>query len=449
MTQRILSILSLTTLLGACGTTPVTPVEQQDAGSQPESDGGQLLPDAGMRRMPTPLPDAGVVIRDNDGNATFDDAVETSIGASPVTGTNDGLDDLDYISFDGTEGQAIAVILSTGGASDPFGPPSLLNALLLGPDRRPLTDSISDYGCTGRDHGGSEIITFLPTTGRHYLEVQALGGFGGSGPSDWSLEIIDLETSPATVVVRSAATAELTAAHRCVLGRFEQGAGGDTVQVSRPGAWSAHSVDPGRHGSTGTARTIDLLSGSEVRGRYEADAIGEPWIAVNEGAGLSLRFMPPETRESNDHYFIQIGPFGLYAGVGHTEADDSGNDTADGAETIAPRLSEGGYANWIATELGDGDVDHFAFTSPTPGSVQVTCAAQVLGSGVRDLRATLLGPSGEELARGGEAARGLQLSASGPGGRYVLRLEAGTPDSEIAGRLVGCRVTTPDAFIDG
>lgn len=430
-------------LLAACETVLVTPdVPDLPPDTGPFDAGGPEAGSDAPRREAGPLPDTSPVSDDVDGNVTWDDAIPTEIGGAPVTGevSHDG--DRDYVRFEASEGDYLAVVIRRS--------PTIFFPLspyptVLDPDMRAFASPNDNRGCSG-EVVGSETIFRVARTGTHYIELSAgLLPPSSTGPQGWTVEVIDLRTVPTTLVVEEDGAAPITDAHRCVIGGFESPGDVDEVPIGLSPYQTLRASDPVRHGSTGGVRRAEVRVGSTVRARLDAasvtvDAVN---IAYDGAPGAVLRLEAPALAGPNDHYLLTTETLLRYGpGVRYEEADEAGNDTFAGAEpTGLWESDEGGYLPALALQLPPGDVDHFAVD--VVGRIEVVCTAGRLGASPREVEVTLLDAGGAAIT----TARETRMTEPSfrrvlADGRYVIRLSAARNEPGIDGHLVACSVGT-------
>lgn len=416
----------------ACSTE--TPVD--DAGGPIIVDGGGADVADAWRREAGPLPDTRVGPSDDDGNADLDDAVTLAVGGS-ATGSITGSGDADYFFVDAAAAMFVAVLIEV---DDGVENPSLS---LLDPDGRYVLSPSDFLGCAGRSDADQEMVTRLPQAGRYYVEVAA--GYGGIPTSSYTVRVIDLATSPSSLIVREGETPTLTTAHACVLGAFEEAGDDDVLNVGLPSFALLATYDRFRHGSTGTARLLTLRAAGRVLASAEPrDGYGAGFDGTK---GTELWVEGPEARGANDHYVIRTLPFTYYGpGVNYVESRESTNDSLDTPEpvTLGPP-DDGGYLPWFVGSLPAGDVDYFAFDLEYDAPVTVTCRAASLGSAIRGLEVAVFEPDGREVARGRESTTSsyeVNVGASLLMGRHLVQVRAGVPDPTIDGALYACSISS-------
>lgn len=173
-------------------------------------------------------------------------------------------------------------------------------------------------------------------------------------------------------------------------------------------------VDPGKS----TDLQVPLALGKEY------------WMFVNRPAG---------TPEDNDFYFLSAFP-----GWGNPlEIDDAGNTSFATAEKLS---FSSGTSAFIAGDISPiADLDHFVADVPA-GNTQVTgvCAARTRGSGLRQMKITLLGQNGMPLsaaATSTETSTALAFAQNIPVGantKVVLKVEAAMQAADASGAYYQC-----------
>ncbi len=138
----------------------------------------------------------------------------------------------------------------------------------------------------------------------------------------------------------------------------------------------------------------------------------------------------------------------LHAWWNQAEAASATNDDPSSAE---PLQATGD--SWYITGalLPDSEVDHFVFTVPTPGRLEMGCLAARVGSGLRGARFEIQNPEGTPLqAQAEDNIRDLLWAdypwASAPAivvndpGDYLLKVAPGTRDPQVSSSFYQCGI---------
>ena len=353
-------------------------------------------PDA-ARREAGPLPDASrdrgdtdeAPREDLDGNTTWDEGPTLRPGEPPVTGRIDSSWDLDYLRIPATRGQYLAILLRP--------PPSCESPVLCGlpnatgvydRERRFIVPFTESTDCDGRNFVEDveiEAVFRVPESGTYYVELSSFF----LQENDWAVEVVDLATSENTLVVNEGEPAVLTAAHRCVVGAFETADDIDDVAFDAATPRLIEVLPPSFHGSTGSARSVELRRGSTVLARSASETSRR--VLAEASADATLYVAPPMSRGTDDQFLLRVSPLSLsidpfffyrfpFAEIRQREADDARNDEASGAELVrlgCPRSDVGvlcpgdtaGYCRCSSdAECGDAGFSCAAPPAGTPGS---------------------------------------------------------------------------------
>jgi hypothetical protein len=416
-------------LVGGCDTSMPAPVD--DAAQQD----GAIASDASTPRDAGPLPDANRTRDDNDGNTTFEEAISITIGGTAASGDLTGPDDYDYVRFEATAGQWIAVIQPRNDNSNPW---ASAWPVLLGPDMRPLAEANDARGCSGIEDLSRELVTRVRESGTYYVELNS-GPVGHNGETlPWNVRVVDLSSSSASLVVEEGIDAQVTEAHRCVLGAFETADDVDALALNVPAYRTLFIEDPSRHGSTGTVSMLELRDGSDtLMGRSSSG------LLLDDVPGSSVRLLGPVTSGSNDHYVLLVaGPF-YYRHTYWAESAESTNDSFATPELLPtpPPPDESGYLAPFILHVGPDDVDHIAIDVTTTSQLTIECIARGLGTSVRDLEVRLLDDNGATVALGRESGMNpARISRNLEAGRHILRFSAPRHAPELSGTGAACTV---------
>ncbi|MEZ4311775.1 MAG: pre-peptidase C-terminal domain-containing protein [Polyangiaceae bacterium] len=175
---------------------------------------------------------------------------------------------------------------------------------------------------------------------------------------------------------------------------------------------------------------IDPGQNDEMRVPLEMDK--EYWMFVNRPAGA---------KEENDFYFLSARP----AYGNPVESQDATNDDPSTAENIAFSDSDSAFIEGDLIPITD--LDHYVVDVPN-GQTLVTavCGARTQGSGLRQMKITLLGDDGMPLsatATDTETSTQLAIVQDIPIGgstTVTLKVEAGTQAADTSGAYYQCGV---------
>jgi len=157
---------------------------------------------------------------------------------------------------------------------------------------------------------------------------------------------------------------------------------------------------------------------------------------------------PGDTAGAHDFYFINH----MGSGSNPVEAEDQANNTAEGAEALElVNQDDGSVSFFVDGNIVDAptDVDHFLFTIPTTvtsPTINVACAGDSAGSGLRDLKFSIADLTGTALA-------GAEQTASEDGKSQIknvmvpaetssllLKLEAGSQAAAVSSDFYRCGI---------
>lgn len=431
--------------ISGCGGAPATPDAPDEDRDADVSDGPA---DATVPREAGFLPDAARPRADDDGNIGFDTAQVVTVGGPVVTGSFVGVGDRDFLRFEVAAGQWIAVQFRAPPGSPSEGGLTLPLFALFDSDRSPQATQLGARhdGCGSEpEPGWAEVATRVARAGTHYLEV-GLRDLSGStrGGGEWSVRVLDLATSPNSLIASETGMPRVTAAHRCVLTAFETASDTDVLALELPPFRLLSAVPYTRHGATGGAESFEVRSEDVLVGR--GGTLGQ--LLDPSFPEPRLRLRGRGSIGDNDHAIVLVRPPAFYGpDAFFVEAEEARNDVFEMAEAM-PRVpapdAEGRPAPFV-TRLPEGDVDHFSFEVSGPASLELFCnAGEVIGSGVDDLAMSLLDEDGVERQRAVARGSGLTISTTLEAGRHILRMSAAGRSPEVRSDLVLCQVYLSD-----
>lgn len=389
---------------------------------------------------------------DGDGNEAFDEAIPVDVDGAGQPGVIDVPGDRDYFVF---ELEAGAWIELSAFADD------------LETDLYPIV-TLFDANRTQVAQGGI-VDTHVAVSGTYYAAVEDFSSLYdlpkpiGGPEHTYTFTVSTLRDGVNGVVIDAepgdfADSAQPLAGSGgfvfgTVLGLFDHAGDVDVFSVELTDASTqvflmfADLSGPEGNGSTadiGRAWVTDA-SGSTVLARVE-DAVFFGLEPPLEGPGTYLLWIEkaPALDGSNDFYgaFVLTG---FPDDVVEKETASGENDTialADASdETVT--LSGSPPSVFFRSHLPAGDVDYIGFQVGSAVTVQVTCLAEQLGSGLRGLRVDLRDADDAVLASLTEDGGGALSAALPAAGRYYLRLSATGQDPEVVGDWLRCIVEIP------
>ncbi|APR76121.1 Hypothetical protein A7982_01468 [Minicystis rosea] len=213
------------------------------------------------------------------------------------------------------------------------------------------------------------------------------------------------------------------------------------------------------NGSTATIGKMSLVDAADLANDYAVLDLAN----AGDTAGVALEPSVPPTQLGKSYYLIVERPSGATAGandfyiVWHyaftsnpRETDDTGNDTAAGAEALTDVMPDTLVAQYfVEGDLTSAtDVDHYSFNVPAAAKkVSVFCGGQRSGSGVRDLKVDVLNgaTSVGSITETVDKDAYLQ-SLTIPTGvtSLTLKISGGTPDAKVTSRFYRCGVALAD-----
>jgi hypothetical protein len=384
------------------------------------------------QREAGPLPDASGT-PDEDGNRDSASAVSVTVDGDVVVGTLESNTDRDFLRFEASEGQWLAVVLE----SDPLVTPEPLQVsfALYSSDESALSAARTE-GCIEESelYVEQEEVIRVPATGTYYLELSSELGARGEEEEvakPWRVRVLNLATSHNSLIVDESGDQHLTAQHRCLLVDFETASDVDTVWMDEAfqGIITVH--DATESGLSG----LEIVSGESLIARSKKQIVGD------DSPNAALRVRGSETIGLNDHAIFVQDSLARF----HNELHEVTNDTFATAEVVPLLRADSGEYSSFFHRLDAGDVDHFAFDTTATATLLLECMGEEFGSGVRDLELTALSSEGAVVERVvevedtfGSGLSSARLRVSVGPGRHVVRIAAGTPDTEVSGRLVVC-----------
>lgn len=428
-----------------------------DGGTDPEVDGGgDSDPDGGST---------------GDGNDDFGSATPIEIIPADSTegtlGVIDPAGDVDYYTFEGTEGQWIQIVTAV---DDSVSPRADTAITLFDASMTQIADNDDSLPRTDTNAG---LITRLPADGTYYLLVQEWSTWADDTPVggpeyQYVVAVLDLTADADEVNIDAeggddAASAQALSAfastggsYSLILGTFEDATDVDVYSFTIPaGDAASYSVNLMPSGASGSGSAgpparlwVTNADGSEIIARNDPSAF------TDVAPGTTVALSPSLGADSTYLLFVEAGEAGDFYVLKAFRGGDNPPETMDGTngdpatpETIALAANPnapGTRSGFVLASLGDGDVDHFSITTMGDEVVSVACGSRSLGSGVVDLTATLLDSTGAtEIASATESETvGVRIinQAVPAAGEYLVRLTKGSQDSEVVGDWVRCGI---------
>lgn len=422
---------------------------------RPEPDGGPevdacatCMPDAGP-------PDSGPT---GDGNDSFATATDIAIDATE-SGVINPPGDLDYYTFEGTEGQWIAIETQ----ANPDDDPDMVDTVVTLFDST-MTQIAENDDSIPRVSTDTQIITRLPATGTYYILVQEFSTWAGE-PDEamptfrYDVSITALSTGMPTFLTVDAEAGDDAASAQALtpaasgfamaVGSLRDAADVDvfsfTIPAGEPRGVTVQLLPggPDGMGSTATPSTIWVTdeAGTTIIARIDSTQLDEISPSLSEGNYL-LFVEHGGTAGANDFYVLKS-----FRGTGDNppEANEVTNNAIATPDPVAfapnPDIADL-RSGFVLAHLGDGDVDHFAITVMGTEQVTISCGSLTLGSGVQGLEVVLLDALPGTMMRAMDtetATEGALIeNATVPAGDYVVRLTKTGQDAEVTGDWVRC-----------
>ncbi|WP_437738712.1 PPC domain-containing protein [Sorangium sp. So ce1335] len=430
-----------------------------------------------------------------DQNDSIETAESIEIDGDGVQETLDPVDtDQDFYRFTGTQGQILYVTTDAKPEQDETDPtyPDLVVSLLDAQGNQIARNDDPPLG-GGND---SRLITVLPADGDYYVVVEECTS--ALGPSscapaedienfDYAIGISSLDPAAAdddsliedkepnddetqALPLHYEALADDTGYYTTFLiGDFESATDVDVYSFTLPEAPAAEhglkasfllSAPPGAEGS---GSTVDV---SEIA-VFDAADLTTPYAKVDPSKGGSIEVPVKAGEEAEYLVFVkrpqgEVGANDFYVLL-HNRLDISGREAQESTNNDATTpegdlysfdIGGGGIAYTVDGEIAEGDApdtDYYALPLPEGADatwkVSAFCGAQRHGSGLRELKVTLLNGDGTELGDGythteSEAADleivGKDLPATPAENRLIAMVSAGTPAADVTSRSYDC-----------
>lgn len=433
-----------------------------------------------------------------DGNDNFDQAEEITlfdgVAEELTIAELDPIEtDNDFFKFEGNAGDAVfllTVAKTDQSSPGPFadGYPDLM-ITLFNSNMQQIAHNDDPIPRTTQD---SRLYTVLPATGTYYVRVEEfcqVAGQGGPGCDQayfdgiterlYGLAAVRLDPASPGTVKEPATDNDMPITidgseyeenstgtgyyAMSIQGTFKGANDEDVYTFTLPTLFpttqgrdtSVFEVFPtGPEGNGSTVPTglmwITDLDGNviaQVDGTKIDPIGGYPIEApLTLGETYELHVQSSGTPGANPFYFV----YHYLTGSNDVETDDAGNNTANTPEPLDSAQSQGGYqGSFVAGNiLPGGDVDHFLIgATPNSGDlVAATCTAQRVGSGLRNLKLTLLdGATGNPIPGATATETDTETANLGNGvalgstTSVILKVEA-EQDGTVLGNFYSCGV---------
>jgi hypothetical protein len=419
-----------------------------------------------------------------DGNDTMETATPITVGTTKQASLDPAATDLDWYSFDGTEGQAIFIATSAKSGVDPFDP-TFLDLVISLHDSTGKQIALQDDP-EPRTTNDPFLMTVLPTTGKYFLRVMECTAWEKGGSANCApaaaitnknyavlIDLLDFtkdgtvkEIEPndvaddATPITYSPNPNQPTGVYylSTLHGGFSAAADVDGFSFTLPADLAVDADSravarfyPQPSGPEGNGSTATLSEVTIVAQADPTTVIAKANVPTGATLTVPLEIGTPYvifyTRTAApsgayDFYFDLMG----MGGGNPVETQETENDDLATAELLTASATAYGTSYFIEGDLGTGDVDHFSAAVPVTNAdeVSVACGAERSGSGLRGLTATLLDGTGAQIATATEAAdKDLLISSVAvPAGKsfLVLKLDATTQASDVTSSFYRCGV---------
>lgn len=408
-------------------------------------------------------PDAPMVV--GDGNDSFAEAEPLTLNAAALAAELNPPTDVDYYSFEGTEGTFVGIFTATRVAMDDTAMGVIDTVITLYDSS--MTQIAENDDALPRINTDSAIYTRLPATGTYYIRVEDFNVWMPDMPQgdrtdlDYTISVGLLNGAAVsndagdndTVATAQALTltAAMTGTQRFtfIAGTAESATDVDVYSFSvTAGQNTNFFVQPAgaaASGSTGIpARMwITNAAGDEIIARVTTSNSPELAPALPVGDYLLWIDPPAAALGSNPFYYLTMRVDGQ---DNPAEAADATNGVIETPEALTMMASATARQGFILATLGPSDVDFYSFDVAAAGQVvSVTCGSRTNGSGVVGLSIALqtaagvavTGGSATETATTDAGFNAVPVSAAGT---YVLRLSATSQDAEVTGNWVRCGI---------
>jgi hypothetical protein len=446
-----IAAIALALACGACGDGGGSDGGQPDAIEQIDAEEAEVgHPDAprpdfgidGGRPDNGNPPDAG-----GDMNDSFAEAATLVLrDQNGARGAIDPIDDIDYYRIEFTEATWVVFDI----AANPMNMSGMIDTVITLYDSQMRQVAENDDGFyIGRD---SELIYHVPAAGAYYVRVQEYSTWAqlmtrNGGPT-FTYQLIAFVPGGANVTVdpetgddvASAVMFNQRSGFGVIVGTFRDAGDTDVYRIAITGADPTRmkiDVMPTGEDAFGLVSVTDV-EGSTVSA---SATFTQGYDAIEPPAESGREYMlhvrhPGGATTANDFYVIKVIMYAEY----DPETAEGMNDTLAGAEVVTFEQSAPRRA-FVLARLPDGDVDHFAFELVQGETLDLTCWAGAVGSGIVELTAEVLTSTGALIQRGIEAPPSeLAMEPMVDPGRVHLKLSKSSQDPTNAGDWVRCRI---------
>lgn len=428
-----------------------------------------------------------------DNDKVIDGAMDL-VFAEPSSETLDPVGDVDYWKFTGKKGQIIAIYLEAQSMTTAFDADTLDTIMTVyGPDKKQLAFNDDPQGRTNND---SYINLVLPEDGTYYVRVEECWTWlndhpQGNGVScadpqekgnvDYNINVVEWDKSIASFNME--APGDNGAAAKAQEVAITKGQNGNYIGASMVGTFEgvididvyhfAVPADATKQVTSGRPSIQADLDKPGTEGNGSTAKMGSVWLTSDTtptvmlamsdfatadtvsapapfGAGYFLfvsRVGGSPAMTANEYYWLFFG----FGGSNPIETAESANDAAAGAEaTKQEKTTTGDAGFYLEGDLigGAKDTDWWKINVPAGtegGKFYVFCAAQSVGSGLRDLKAEIFTDATTPLAGGSatEKPDGLSYGDAGltipaAGGTLYLKLTAGSQAADVTSSYYRC-----------
>jgi hypothetical protein len=427
---------------------------------------------------------------DMDGNCDFDTA-ETIDTMDEIEADLEPVDaDEDFYVLDGKEGQALLIYTAAKPPTDPFSKEFAdLVITVYDEDMKQLAENDDP---TPRISNDSEIYTILPKAGKYFIRVEecntwakqnglpdtSCSAAGDISETKYTIGILELDPALSSIVIEDKAM-DIADPAAALAMEYQPGMMAGTYLFATNGGWFTDAADkdyysftlPGNYMIAADERLIgyfNVLPGGTAGNGSTAptgivtiiDQTTMEVVAQIDGSS-SDDLSPPLV--SGMPYLLEVDAkaggdfmtnpfyFVIHYGGGSNPVEEEitmmiPNDVALNAQPLMKAMTQDSFFIEGNVVVALADVDYFKMTVP-PGNTlaSVACGAQRSGSGLRQLKASLLKDDmmQTQLKTGTEAADKdllLQDVAVTAGDSLLLKVEAAAQDMTVTSSFYRCGI---------
>lgn len=400
-----------------------------------------------------------------DGNDSFAEAPAIEIGTA-TTARIEMPGDLDYFTFEGTEGDWMIFATDANPSEDP----DAIDTVITVYDSS-MTQIAENDDALPRTGVDSEVIARLPSTGTYYVLVQEWSTWADDEPEggnnidfQYALTVDELAIEGAVVAedaetgddAASATPAEYNVSvdgdFGITVGTFEDGTDIDvfsfSVVAAKPSVqFTLMPSGPDGTGSSAVPASVYITNaaGDVTIARIDASQLDEIGPSLPEGDYL-LWLDFAGTAGANDFYVLK----GFRFTGNPPEMDELTNDLLATPEAIALEPSPTDATvrrGFILADLAEADTDHFSIDVRMGEEAGVFCGSRDSGSGIEDLMVEILTvdaavPPVETVVDMGTETETEGVSLEAPAATadvtYIVRLTRGAQLAGVTGQWVQC-----------